>query len=88
MKRTLIFFLLFTFLQPSFSQKKFFKNYKFTEADTLRGMLRPERTCYDVTFYNLQIKVDIEKKYISGYNEIYYRAVDDFTKIQIQCSFH
>ena len=83
MKRTLIFFLLFTFLQPSFSQKKFFKNYKFTEADTLRGMLRPERTCYDVTFYNLQIKVDIEKKYISGYNEIYYRAVDDFTKIQI-----
>ncbi len=83
MKRTLLILLLFTFLQPTFSQVNYFKNFKFTEADTLRGMLRPERTCYDVNFYDLQIKVDIDKKYISGYNEIHFTAVDDFSKIQI-----
>ena len=56
--------LLFLFLQlnfSSFSQKNYFDHHQFTEADTLRGMLRPERTCYDVTFYDLQIKVDIEQ---------------------------
>jgi aminopeptidase N len=83
MKRILLFLTLFTFIQPTFSQVDYFKNFKFTEADTLRGMLRPERTCYDVTFYDLQIKVDIDKKHISGYNEIHYKAVDDFSKIQI-----
>ena len=83
MNRTLLILTLFTFLQPTFSQVDYFENFEFTEADTLRGMLRPERTCYDVTFYDLQIKVDIDKKYISGYNEIHYLAVDDFSKIQI-----
>ena len=83
MRRTFLILTLFTFLQPAFSQVDYFKNFKFTEADTLRGMLRPERTCYDVTFYDLQIKVDIDKKYISGYNEIHYKAVDDFSRIQI-----
>lgn len=83
MKRTLLILLLFTFLQPIFSQVDYFENFKFTEADTLRGMLRPERSCYDVTFYDLQIKVDIDKKYISGYNKIHFTALDDFSKIQI-----
>ena len=30
----------------------------FTRADSLRGSLRPERTCYDVQFYELKVKVD------------------------------
>ena len=83
MKRSLLALLLFTFLQPTFSQVNYFKGFKFTEADTLRGMLRPERTCYDVNFYDLQIKVDIDKKYISGYNEIHFTAIEEFSKIQI-----
>ena len=38
----------------------------FTRADTLRGSLRPERTCYDVQFYELKVKVDTVNKSISG----------------------
>ncbi|HEX7574025.1 MAG TPA: hypothetical protein VF514_13105 [Bacteroidota bacterium] len=31
----------------------------FTRADTLRGMLRPERTCYDVRWYDLDVRIAI-----------------------------
>lgn len=40
------------------AQRDFYKSYHFTRADTLRGMLRPERTCYDVTFYDLHLRID------------------------------
>lgn len=65
------------------SQRDFYKNHSFTEADTLRGMLRPERTCYDVTFYDLNIKVDVPRKYISGYVDMYFDVLSDFEKLQI-----
>ncbi len=83
MKKSLIVIsLLFVwFLLPA--QKGFYKSYKFTQADTLRGMLRPERTCYDVQFYDLSISIDPSKKTISGYNDIHFIALNDFTKLQI-----
>ncbi len=56
---------------------------KFTHADSLRGSLRPERTCYDVTFYALSIKVDPAKREISGTNEIHFKAMADFSSLQI-----
>ncbi|RYF97601.1 MAG: M1 family peptidase, partial [Chitinophagaceae bacterium] len=28
----------------------------FTKADTLRGMLTPLRTCYDINYYHLDVK--------------------------------
>ena len=83
MRITFLTFLVFILITPIFSQKNYFENLHFTEADTLRGMLRPERTCYDVTFYDLQIKVNIEEKFISGYNEIHFKAMSDFTRLQI-----
>lgn len=55
----------------------------FTHADTLRGMLTPMRTCYDVKFYELKVKIDIDSQSISGSNTIYYKVVSDFDKIQI-----
>lgn len=55
----------------------------FTKADTLRGMLTPLRTCYDVTYYNLDIKVDPETKTVSGNNTIQFKVVTDFDKMQI-----
>ena len=64
--------------QPNFDWKK-----QFTHADTLRGALRPERNCYDVTFYDLDVKVDIDKKFISGVCEIQFLVKEDFTKLQI-----
>lgn len=65
------------------AQNDSYNAYRFGRADTLRGMLRPERTCYDVTFYELDIRVDPRKKWIGGYVDIHYKAMEDFKTLQI-----
>lgn len=55
----------------------------FTKADTLRGKLTPLRTCYDVTFYNLSVKIDIANKTLSGSNIFYFKVVKPFNTCQI-----
>jgi len=55
----------------------------FTRADTLRGMLTPLRTCYDVKFYHLDVDVDLQKHYIKGNNKIRFSVVPPFSKMQI-----
>ncbi len=64
--------------QSLINQKK-----EYTRADTLRGSLRPERTCYDVTYYELDVKVDTVKRSVTGSNRIVYKAVEDFTTLQL-----
>jgi len=54
----------------------------FTRADTLRGSLTPLRTCYDINYYHLDVKFDIDQKYISGSNQFKFTATQDFTKLQ------
>lgn len=66
-----------------FGQKDFYQSYDFTAADTLRGMLRPERVCYDVTFYDIQIRVNPDKQSLSGHVDIFYQALTDFSRLQI-----
>jgi aminopeptidase N len=55
---------------------------KFTRADSLRGGLTPLRTCYDINYYHLDVKFDINQKYISGSNLFKFTATQDFTKLQ------
>lgn len=55
----------------------------FTRRDSLHGGLRFERTSYDVLHYDLNIKVDPEERFISGYNEIAFKAVEETNKIQV-----
>lgn len=55
----------------------------FTRRDSLQGGLRPERTSFDVQRYDLNIKVDPGKKFISGYNDITFKVVENTTKIQL-----
>ena len=83
MKKAVIFFSCILLFLSSFAQKEHYSNIRFTEADSLRGMLRPERTCYDVHFYDLSIKVDIKKKFIKGYVDIYFHTMEDFTRLQV-----
>jgi aminopeptidase N len=54
----------------------------FTRADSLRGNLTPLRTCYDINYYHLDVKFDIDKKYISGSNQFKFTATQDFTQLQ------
>jgi aminopeptidase N len=55
----------------------------FTRADTLRGMLSPERTCYDLTYYHLDVKVNPADQSIRGWNDIYFRVMNAFSRMQI-----
>ncbi|HBI87265.1 MAG TPA: peptidase M1, partial [Sphingobacterium sp.] len=59
--------LLTAGIQQSAAQLMKEKN-EFTRADSLRGYLTPLRTCYDIQYYHLDVKVDIDNKYISGSN--------------------
>lgn len=54
----------------------------YTKADSLRGELTPLRTCYDIKYYHLDVKVDIDNKFISGSNLFKFESTDDFQKLQ------
>jgi aminopeptidase N len=54
-----------------------------TRLEILRGALTPLRTCYDVTSYHLDIRVDPAAKFIKGSNRIGFKAVEDFEKLQL-----
>ncbi|WP_199269738.1 M1 family metallopeptidase [Mucilaginibacter lacusdianchii] len=58
------------------------KKETYTCADTLRGMLTPLRTCYDINYYHLDVKFDIDQKYISGSNLFKFTATQNFNKLQ------
>ncbi len=80
--RLLLISTLFIIL-PIISQAQLLQpKAEFTRADTLRGMLTPLRTCYDINYYHLDVKVDIDQKYISGSNEFRFTATQDFKKLQ------
>src|ERR1041385_1579462 len=55
---------------------------KFTRADTLRGTLTPLRTCYDINYYHLDVRFDINDKFISGSNQFKFTATEDFIQLQ------
>ena len=71
--------LLFLLFIPFFLSSQI-----FTKKDSLRGELSNFRSCYDVTFYNISLTIDdVEKSIERSYNEIYFVAIDSFSKIQI-----
>lgn len=77
--RTLLLFLLIIQMR-SFGQV--FTEKTLSRADTLRGMLTSLRSCYDINYYHLDVKVDIDKKNISGTSLFKFTAVEDFKKLQ------
>jgi len=65
------------------AQSDFYKDYRFTEADTLRGQLSIIRSNYDVTFYDLDIQIDIAKRHIAGKVQIDFVAQEYLKLLQI-----
>jgi len=55
-------------------------------CDSLQGGLRPERTCYDVYYYDLTVKVLPKTKSIDGLNKIYFKVLNDTKRIQLDLS--
>ena len=56
---------------------------EFDRQDSLRGTLNEMRSCYDVTYYELRLKVDPENRTIEGSNRIDFVATTDFAVLQL-----
>src|ERR1035441_9501066 len=54
-----------------------------TRADILRGEYGPYRANNDLLFYHLDVRVDPEKKDLSGKNKIRFKMLEDATRIQL-----
>lgn len=95
MNKSYIFLFLFLCLASSANSQVLSNKTEFTEADSLRGSLRPERS-YDVQKYHLQVRVDPEERFISGVNTISFRTeaqlpvmqVDLFENMQVDSIIH
>ncbi|RFS24466.1 hypothetical protein DVR12_04450 [Chitinophaga silvatica] len=55
----------------------------FNRGDTLRGMLTDLRTCYDVSYYNLDVDIDPDKRYLKGSNTMTFKVLQPFTRMQV-----
>jgi aminopeptidase N len=79
----LTFFMIFG-SSTLLSQLKFDeKQPQFTRSDTLRGMLRAERTSYDVTYYHLDVEIVPDSQFIKGSTTITFKVVDETSRIQV-----
>ncbi|SFC68342.1 aminopeptidase N [Flexibacter flexilis DSM 6793] len=67
----------------SMAQAQNAKKYTFTHGDTLRGSLSPERACYDVRVYDLNLRVQPRTHFLSGYNQITFQVVQACRRIQL-----
>ena len=83
MNRLKIIFALIVITQFTKAQSLLEQRKTFTRADTLRGSLRPERSCFDVTFYELNIRLDTGNHSLAGSNKMVFTTVHDFTTLQI-----
>lgn len=73
-------FLLFTI---SASAQIKWRNLRFSEQDSLRGSVTPERVWWDLKKYDLYVSVDPEAKTISGKNTISYVVLEENNSMQI-----
>lgn len=71
-------FLLFAVTFSGLAQVK----TAFTRADSLRGNLTPLRSSYDITYYHLDVKVDVDNRFISGSNVFRFTATAPLQKLQ------
>lgn len=82
MKKFTLLFLIFCQIILSANAQLMDGKKTFSRKDTLRGTLSPERANYDVKHYLLDIKIDIEKKYINGSNQISFEVINDLPVLQ------
>src|SRR5688500_8647523 len=54
-----------------------------TRADTLRGTVGPERAWWDVTYYDLSVRINPADSTVSGKNAITYRVTGPAREMQI-----
>lgn len=82
--KNLSYLILFLLLSPFLVNGQLLSDKnEFSRKDSLRGQLTPLRTCYDVTYYHLDVDINIPKRSIAGSNLIKFKTIQDFNRIQI-----
>jgi len=56
---------------------------ELTDRNRLMGNLSEERSCYNVSHYDLNLDINVDSSTIAGYNTITALAVSDFSTLQI-----
>ena len=70
-------FILFLLPTLLFSQEK------FTHDDTLRGSITRERAWWDLTYYELRVRVDPDKQSLDGSTTVFYKVIEPYQTLQI-----
>lgn len=78
MKPEALFFILLFMSLSSHGQQ-----FRFTEQDSLRGSITPERAWWDLGYYDLKVDVDPEARFISGSNTIQYSVLNKGRVLQL-----
>lgn len=73
----------FLLLAPFLAIATLCQSQEFTQQDSLRGSITPERSWWDLNYYHLDIKVDPEQKFISGSNTVRYKVLEEKQLLQI-----
>lgn len=80
---TLFIILIFNIGIPAQVKYKIYKKRKYSRKDSLRGFLSKQRSCFDVHYYKLSVKVFPKKHFIEGSNKICFQVKSNTQKIQI-----
>lgn len=75
MKRLVSYFIIMNLLLQNLCAQSLQKKIAFTRQDSLRGSITPWRAWWNVLHYNINMDVNIEKKEISGYNQLTFEVV-------------
>lgn len=80
-------FIYFTLIMMSnqwgAKAQMFDARYEFDRQDTLRGSITPERSWWNLTYYHLEVAVDIADRSLSGTNSIQYEVLEPYQAMQI-----
>jgi aminopeptidase N len=83
MKYFLVIFLIISSLSGICQTAIFDKAESFSRQDSLRGSITPERSWWDLQYYDLYVSVDAENKFISGTNTVTYLVLEENDVMQI-----
>lgn len=75
--------LIYTFLVLLICTTLSAQQKQFTHQDSLRGSITPERAWWDLTYYHLSIKTDIDNKFLKGTNRVQYKVLKSAQRMQI-----
>ncbi len=73
----------YTFLMAAIIMTTLVFSQNFTEQDSLRGSITPEREWWDLSYYDLYVDVDPDQKFISGQNTIRYEVLKPKQVLQV-----